>query len=236
MKIRSFALLAISLPICLSAASSGAQLAIYYSFDVPPSAALVNEIQAEMNRVLGDGGVRIAWRPAESPRNGEDFPGVVFLRFQGTCSWDHGSALIVYSDPAGQPLAETDISNGHVLPFGAVKCDTVRNFIASVLKSSDPQENDIALGRAIARVSAHEIYHMLTGSEEHSRHGIARGAHSRADLTAPRFAFAEPQMNWLRAWASKSASGMTVAAATGSTNDTVPSESTVSGGADIAGR
>lgn len=236
MKIRSFALLAISLPICLSAASSGAQLAIYYSFNVPPSAALVNEMQAEMNRVLGDAGVRIAWRPAGSPRNGEDFPGVVFLRFQGTCSWDRGSALTAYSDPAGQPLAETDISDGHVLPFGAVRCDTVRNFIASVLKSSDPRENNVALGRALARVSAHEIYHMLTGSEEHSRRGIARGSHSRADLTAPTFVFAEPQMNWLRAWATKSAGGVTVAAAADNTNDAIPSESTVSGSADVAGR
>jgi hypothetical protein len=236
MKIRSFALLAISIPICVFPGSSGAQLAIYYSFDVAPSAALVTSMQAEVDRILADAGVRVAWRSVELPRNGEDFQEVVLLRFRGSCSWDPTLATNNhYPNAAGQPLAQSNTADGHVLPFGSVDCDTLRHFIAPVLKYSAPEDNNASLGRAIARVSAHEIYHMLTGSEQHARRGIARASHSRADLTASTFVFAQQQINWLRAWAAKPASQPAVAAA-GITNEPDPAESTVFGDADAAGR
>jgi hypothetical protein len=57
-----------------------------------------------------------------------------------------------------------------------------------------------ALGRAMARVGAHEIYHMLTGSTNHARSGIARAEHSRTELTEASFTFAKPEEDWLRAW------------------------------------
>lgn len=203
MKIRSIALLAISVPACLEATSaSDPRLAIYYSFDVPPSAALVTEVQTEVDRILADAGVRSAWRALESPRNGEDFQGVVFLRFRGMCSGDQANvATGSHGDFAGQSLGHTDIEDGHVLPFGTVDCDKLRRFVAPVLNGLSDEEKNAGLGRAIARVSAHEIYHMLTGSEEHARRGIERGALSRADLIAPTFVFAEAQTRWLRAWA-----------------------------------
>jgi hypothetical protein len=206
MQIRSIALLAMSIPVCVFAASSGAPLAIYYSFDTPPSAAMVTEMQTELNRILADAGVRVAWRALESPRNGEDFRGIVILRFRGVCSLD----LVPFAnerraDRSGQSLAETDVADGHVLPFAAVDCDRVRRFIAPALQSAGPGEMTAALGRAAARVSAHEIYHMVTGSEAHAARGIARASHSRADLTAPGFAFAPQQADWLRSWAATTA-------------------------------
>jgi hypothetical protein len=231
MKIRSIALSAISvLPICLVAASS-TPLAIYYSFDSPPSAALVTEMQAEVDRILGDSGVRVAWRAEESRRNGEDFPGLVFLRFRGVCSSSqYPGDSQPSADPSGKPLAQTDVADGHTLPFSAVNCDAVRRFIAPVLKALGPGARNACLGRAMARVSAHEIYHMLTGSQEHARRGIARAAHTRADLTAPAFNFAQPQTDWLRAWAAKSVSPPAAAAAGMETAQSTASDTGASAG------
>jgi hypothetical protein len=236
MKIRSIALLAISIPACVHSASLyGAPLAIYYVFDNPPSAALVTEMQSEVNRVMGDAGIRVAWRAIESPRNGEDFPGIVFLRFRGVCSWvQEDAATERRSDLSGQSLAETEIANGHVLPFGSVDCDRLRRFLALALRSDRSEERNAALGRAIARVSAHEIYHMLTGSEEHARRGIARASHTPGELTAPAFAFARQQTDWLRAWAARSSRPEVAAAQI----ETKPqeAESTASVAGDAAGR
>lgn len=203
MKIRSIALLAISIPACLQAAAiADTSLAIYYSFEAPPSAALVSEMQAEVARILADAGVRVAWRALELPRNGEDFQGIVFLRFRGVCSGDQAYTEIASRPvPSGQSLGRTDIEDGHVLPFGSVDCDKLRRFVGPGLNGLPDGDKNGTLGRAIARVSAHEIYHMLTGSEEHAHRGIARASLSRADLTAPAFSFAEPQAKWLRAWA-----------------------------------
>lgn len=203
MKIRSIALLAMSIPAyLLAAARADPLLAIYYAFDAPPSAAFVAEMQAEVDRILADAGVRVAWRALESPRNGEDFQGVVFLRFRGVCSGDQASLVGgSRSDPSGKSLGKTDIEDGRVLPFGTVDCDRLRRFVEPVLNALGGEEKNASVGRAIARVGAHEIYHMLTGSEEHAPRGIARASLSRADLTAPAFAFAEAQAKWLRTWA-----------------------------------
>ena len=235
MTIRSIALLAISVPVSLNAVNPGAPLAVYYSFDAPPSAALVTEMQAEVGRILAAAGVRVAWRAVGSPRNGEDFQAIVVFRFRGVCSFNQDSAAYERQEPTGQPLAETDVADGRVLPFGAVDCDRLRRFIAPVLKSPGPEDKNAGLGRAIARVSAHEIYHMLTGSEGHARRGIARSSHSRAELTAPRFGFAQKETDWLRAWGSKPAGQPAVAAVEVGT-DSVKADSTESASVSSAGR
>ena len=237
MKIRSIALLAISIPACLWATSaSDPRLAIYYSFDTPPSAALVTEMQAEVDRILADAGVRVAWRALESPRNGEDFQGLVFLRFRGVCSGEpipavKGSQV----DLSGQSLGHTDIEDGHVLPFGTVDCEKLRRFIGPALNAFGEQQKSAGLGRAIARVSAHEVFHMLTASEEHAHHGVARGSLSRADLMAPMFEFAEAQTRWLRAWAASPYAGPDRIAA-GLGTETAPDAIQNSGAGASAGR
>jgi hypothetical protein len=203
MTIRSIALSAMAVTVCLCATDLPVvPLAVYYTFDTPPSAALVTEMESEMGRILAAAGIRVAWRDVASPRNGEDFPALVMLRFRGVCSLDQALEPIQRLDaPVGQRLAETDIADGEVLPFGAVDCESMRRYIAPALKSLGREEKNAALGRAIARVSAHEIYHMLTGSEGHARRGIARASHSREELTAPTFSFAQKETDWLRAWA-----------------------------------
>ncbi|HYR43293.1 MAG TPA: hypothetical protein VER98_09735 [Terriglobia bacterium] len=43
------------------------------------------------------------------------------------------------------------------------------------------------LGRALGRVAAHEIYHIVAQTTEHQESGIAKAAFSVRDLTANRF-------------------------------------------------
>ena len=226
MTIRSIALLAMAVPFSVCADnSSAAPLAVYYSFDTPPSALLITEMQSEVGRILAAAGVRVAWRAVGSPRNGEDFQGIVVFRFQGICSFDQDPGPKRHpAESSGQPLGATDVADGQVLPFGAVDCDRLRQFIAPVMKSLSLEERNAILGRAMARVGAHEIYHILTGSEEHARRGIARASHSRAELTAPIFAFARAETDWLRAWAAAPAPQPTVAAVG---SDTIPRETEI---------
>jgi hypothetical protein len=211
--IRYFALLAICG--CLNAATLPPSrvaagnlpripLAIYYSFDAAaPPAVLIREMQSELGRILEPAGLRAAWRAIDAPRDvSEDFPELVVFRFQGTCSFDTAPGANADPDPGGLPLAETELSDGRVLPFGKVNCDIVRRLIAPAKFQAAGQRN-ATLGRALARVVAHEIYHMLTASTMHASEGIARPAHSRTDLTASSFRFAATETNWLRSWVEK---------------------------------
>lgn len=203
MMIRPIALLAILIPGCVSAAdSTNAALAIYYSFDAPASAGVFSEMQAELDRILAPAGLRVTWRRLDSPRNGDEyFPGIAVLHFRGSCWCQQvsGAAASAVDSPIAR-LAYTERVDGQVLPFGAVDCDRLQRFLVPALKLLPSEERNTVLGRAMARVSAHEVYHMLTGSGSHASQGIASASHSLADLIAPSFTFATKETNWLRAW------------------------------------
>ena len=201
MKISLVALLA-SFAIRLFAASpTDATVAVFYSFDTPAPVVVFTEMQSELDRILGPSGVRLTWRSTDNS-TGEDFPDLVVFRFQGRCTFDGEDSE---HDAGAVTLAQTEIVDSHVLPFGRVNCDAVRHLIAPASRSLRAGQKNAALGRALARVSAHEIYHMLTGSESHAGRGIARAAHSSADLTAASFTFAETETAWLRSWREKHA-------------------------------
>lgn len=187
---------------CLHAAEvPAAPLAIYYSFDSTPPPVLFTEVQSELNRILAPTGMNIVWRALDHRSDTEAFREIVVLHFRGACYFEPAPAD--HSAPAMQAsitLAETDLVDGHILPFGDVQCDQLRHFLSPVASSLKEDAGNAALGRAIARVSAHELYHMLTGSMTHARSGIARAEHSRAELTASSFTFARPEETWLRSW------------------------------------
>jgi hypothetical protein len=202
MRIGFSALSAISALACANAVfAAQAPLAVYYSFDSKASPALLSTIQSEMAVILAPSGMTATWIQLDpSRRTGEDFAGLVVMRFHGRCSFD-GVADKPDYDGAGKPLAQTDMVDGHVLPYATVHCDAVRDFIAPILGSMPWQWKTQMLGRALARVSAHEIYHMLAGVSIHDeRDGIFQPSHSRQDLTEAVFAFAAPEKNWLHAW------------------------------------
>ncbi len=234
-QMRFIALSAISiLSLASSALAAKSPLAVYYSFDAPPPAALFNELQQELGRILAPSGISATWLPAAGDTH-EDFPGVVVVRFAGQCSFDNFDNDA--ADPAGQALAQTDTVDGHVLPFAMVNCDRIRAFIAPTMKAMPPDWMSETLGRALARVSAHEIYHMLAGVETHGDHGIFQAGHSRRDLTAATFSFAAPENSWLHKWLQRQAPVDPLARATRATpvsDEPVAIESDSS--ADFAGR
>ena len=206
MKIKLLALCAVT-GLCASlqaADTSDVSLAIYYSFETSPPPRLFAAVQSELTRILAPANLHVTWRPIDN-RSGTDeaFREIVVLRFRGACLFDENSAADVGPDAAGYPLAETELVDGHILPFGEVQCDPLRHYIAPLETKRDLDHENTALGKAIARVGAHEIYHMLTGSVTHARTGIARAEHSRADLTAGSFSFAKPETDWLRSWAQR---------------------------------
>jgi hypothetical protein len=181
----------------LSAAEPSASLAIYYSFDSPPPASSFGAMQSELDRILAPTQLRVVWRAIGKGTPSETYPDLVVLHFRGACLFDPSAVEPVF---AGETLAETELSDGRILPFGEVECDPLRRFVAPLAGPLKIDRANKALGRAMARVTAHEIYHMLTRSMRHASSGIARASHSRADLLSASFGFAKPEQEWLRQW------------------------------------
>lgn len=175
-------------------------VAIYYSFDLPPSLAAVGAMKAETAKIFDPALISIDWR-ALGPHGGESAGELIVVRFRGSCSdgiWsaeNHASAVT-----GGFPLADSKTVNGQVLPFADIDCGALETYLSGQ-HFAQPAES---LGKAMARVLSHEIYHILTDSPAHARTGIARAEHSRDDLTASAFTFGKPEMDWLKDWSARS--------------------------------
>lgn len=137
--------------------------------------------RAEVARLMEPAGFLVDWRDMSDRRAGEDFHRLVVVELKGNCSlagwgtgWAHGDI---------RALASTSVVDGKVLPFSVVQCDVLRK----VMASSQPAVK--TFGRAMGRVIAHELYHMLAQTKIHSTMGVSKSCFSAADLTAEQFDF-----------------------------------------------
>ena len=68
-------------------------------------------------------------------------------------------------------LATTTITDGQVLPFSSLNCAALTNSVSGALAKEAGARRDFLYGRAMARVVAHEFYHVLMRTTEHGRSG-----------------------------------------------------------------
>ena len=61
--------------------------------------------------------------------------------------------------------------------------------IGPVLGEEAGAQRDFLYGRAMARVIAHELYHVVTGSRDHAREGVAKPKFTVPDLLNEVFEF-----------------------------------------------
>ena len=200
-------LIAFSAMVCAAAchgvAAPPATIGLFYSFDGDArNSTAQREMQLEFARILSPTSITVEWR-ALAEAQGAEFPEIFVIRFHGACSADgmRGAGRTAL-DAERTSLARTRMMNDHVLPFSEVDCNLVQRYIAPVDRCGF-EDGNLMLGRALARVVAHEFYHMLTQSPSHARSGIARAEYSREDLTATSFLFTESQTEWMRQWAAK---------------------------------
>ena len=134
-------------------------------------------MERETEVILSSSGLRLDWRLAADAAR-ESSEDLVVVQFKGAC---HVEPIPYVYDELG-PLAFTYSSDGNVQPFTQVSCDKVAASVRSTMWGEDFQKADLLLGRALGRVVAHELVHMLTASGQHGREGVARPALSGREL------------------------------------------------------
>jgi hypothetical protein len=162
------------------------------------------EFTAETGRLLSLPGTKIVWRELSSMPGGERFHRIIVLRFKGSCrAGPPGQPLARPLDapPAGPagPLGYTHISSGRVLPFVVLDCGRIARAVLRHNLAQHALTPAQALGRALARVAAHEIFHALTESTRHDEDGLAQAALTPEQLLLHGFGFAASSRARLRA-------------------------------------
>jgi hypothetical protein len=169
---------------CVSAGSTDSDLVVVHlKTGANQPAAPVSHMKHELAALMKTAGYRVQW--GDKSEGASSVLAVVELT--GTCTMPAG-----YSDaPAvtGASLATTNVTDGQILPFSAVNCAVLSRSLAPVLLKDAAAKRDFLYGRAMARVVAHELYHILMQTTEHGRSGVARSCFSTDDLVTERFEF-----------------------------------------------
>jgi hypothetical protein len=150
---------------------------IVMNFEGSYSPQTLLELKQEADRILAPEGISIEWvRNSEAQK--QRMNDLAFMTFRGTCQFrtdSSGSANI-------GPYAFTHVIDGDVLHFGDVDCDRVANAARSAMTRFDFIRGDFLLGRALGRVVAHELVHMITQSVSHGLEGVQKPALSGKEL------------------------------------------------------
>lgn len=153
---------------------------VVLQFDGERSEKTVGAMQNEIRNIFRQTGVRFEFRSRDNA--GDSAPELVVLRFKGECRMNLFPAFF---DERG-PFAETYVADGTVLPFGQVNCDRVRQSIRPAMQDEELAQGEAVYGRALGRVVAHEIYHMLAKTRGHATTGVNQTSLSGAQLISKR--------------------------------------------------
>ncbi|HWF11916.1 MAG TPA: hypothetical protein VG297_25785 [Bryobacteraceae bacterium] len=162
--------------------SSPSVLTVLLDFRGPHSRASLTEMKRESGLILRSSGVELDWKML-----GEDpfatYSDLVVMTFKGSCEFEPAPPRYDELGPIG-PLAMTKTTNGEVQPFGEVDCTRVVNAARGAMSQEDFARGDLLIGRAMGRVVAHELVHMLTKSSQHGTEGVEKSALSGRQLIA----------------------------------------------------
>jgi hypothetical protein len=181
---------------CLAAASSS--VAVFMDFESEPSAEALSQMEREITYIMRPSGIQFDWRMMKDRRPGDSFSDLLVVTFKGACQAEGPTYNELGPILPRQPLAFTHVSEGRILPFSDVECDTIRQYISGAVAAAHPNKREAILGIAIGRVLAHEMYHIFAGTTVHAQDGVARSFHTRDDLIAPEFRFTSRESRVLK--------------------------------------
>ena len=164
--------------VCLASQPIG----ILFDFGTKPQANVVDFMQTEIRDILAPAHMDLSFQRIGDSGASQVFRKIVIVHFHGSCEARSVSGGLQLDDPdllEYPALGKTDIANGHIMPYVQVYCNELRAFIPSITTMSAVQ----MYGRALGRVVAHELYHALLSTRDHSRSGVARFAQTARDLT-----------------------------------------------------
>ncbi len=170
-----------SLVLGCASAWADTDLVVYLKAAPGQPAVTVNYMKRELASLMRTAGYRVLWGKDSASRN------LVVVQLDGVCSLPAGYDAPPL--PSASALASTNVTGGRVLPFAQVNCGALSRSLAPALSGAAATERDYLYGRAMARVIAHEFYHILMRTPLHSRYGVTQSRFSPEELVSGHFPF-----------------------------------------------
>jgi hypothetical protein len=173
-------------------------LAVYLTLDPNQAAAPLDTMKRELSGIMESAGYRVVYGDARIPDPNAQFSALVVLELRGACGMPAGIYRMERAVASGASLADTSVSSGVVMPFSRIHCANLTRLIGPLLADEVAAQRDYFYGRAMARIAAHELYHVVMGTRAHAREGVAKASFSISDLLDERFDFDRAALARLR--------------------------------------
>jgi hypothetical protein len=168
-------------------------ISLYTEFREQPADVFAGSLQAELTSIMEPLGLHFAWRSLALHGN-EISAELAVIRFKGRCGASHLPSAHLHPGALGW----THVSDGIILPFSDVDCDRIRAFVQQDLLSFPPPRREGVFARAVARVLAHELYHIFANTARHAACGLGKARYTVQDLLGDEFAFESRESDALR--------------------------------------
>jgi hypothetical protein len=175
-----------------AATASAEGITIVLDFDGPHSEQSVVEMKREFEGIVKSTTLTVGWRTRHEAEK-EALANLMVVRFKGKCILDPVPYLY---DERG-PMAFTYTTGGVPQPFSEVACEKVAGAVRSAMFGGDYAKADQLFGRALGRVLAHEVVHMLTRSGAHASEGVTKRSLSGNQLIAPELRLSQEDLDRL---------------------------------------
>jgi hypothetical protein len=157
------------------------RLGLYIVSPVAFGTTVRAQMDQELQAIFAPTGLQIHKRTLQEPDAAEVFDRVIVMKFKGACDY---RSLPMWK--AGNSLGVTHTADAKILPFVEVDCDLVLRTLRTGVELRSYQLTPTEFANALARVAAHELYHALAHTRQHSDAGITKAALSAKELLAPR--------------------------------------------------
>lgn len=156
------------------------EIGLLLRFDAQPGRAFVAAMERELGRIMSSANLRVKWLLPDDSDGKESFAREMVFTFHGSCRAIPGEPdAMQFSRRV--TLADTLVEDAALLPYSETNCDRLRGFLSA---DEDLPEAGAEgrLGFAMARVLAHEMYHVLLQTRAHGKRGIAKAAQTPSAL------------------------------------------------------
>ena len=175
------------------------KLVIFLTSDVSLSPAASSEMKQELSHLLRPAAIRVEWQDPSVDRSAQENDYSAFVRLRGSCRPTEPSARFEHALSGPFTLASSAVSDGVVLPLGDVECAALNAFLGPSLWKEPRPVQESVYARAVARLMAHELYHVIGQTHDHAHSGVAEPSFTVAELLSDHFEFAEHTLEELHA-------------------------------------
>ena len=161
-------------------------VAVYFQGPHSDSGVALDSMKTELTLLLKGAAYQIQWGDSQKPivTGGT----AVVVEFRGACLPSSPGANS-FEKSSASSLASSQVISERIQPFISLDCRALNGLLSVPIAQLPAGQRDLAYGRAMARLLAHELYHFLTQTTHHTKSGIAKAAVSATELLSDHFDF-----------------------------------------------